>query len=47
MVEEDVTHNVVNEDAMDIGEVSNKAMFEPSLEPSPVPSPEHTRVPSP
>jgi hypothetical protein len=47
MVEEDVTHNVVNEDAMDIGEVSNKARFEPSLEPAPVPSPEHTRVPSP
>jgi hypothetical protein len=51
MVEEDRTHNVVNDDAMDIGEVSNKTSPVPSpehsTEPSPVPSPKHTHVPSP
>ncbi|KAM0837502.1 hypothetical protein ACQ4PT_061619 [Festuca glaucescens] len=53
MVEEDVLQNVVTEDAMDIGEVSNMARSEPSPEPSHVPSPalvrpsEHSSEPSP
>ncbi|KAM0917993.1 hypothetical protein ACQ4PT_009369 [Festuca glaucescens] len=53
MVEEDVVQNVVTEDAMDIGEVSNMARSEPSPEPSHVASPalvrpsEHSSEPSP
>jgi hypothetical protein len=47
MVEEDLTHNVVNDDAMDIGEVSNKTSPVPSPETSPVPSPEHSTETSP